>query len=108
MYCLDCPVLDRILLAHLILTRIFHANLLQKPGSPMNAALDSNFDLSDMYSYSPASKFSPALSHQFSRLPRYDQYEMFGLTNFVSCLKAFFLSTIRASLIYVKNSSHWT
>jgi len=64
---------------HSELARKFHTNLLWNPGSSMNTMLDSNFDLGSMYSYSPASKFSPALSHQTSRLPRHNQYEMFGL-----------------------------
>ncbi|MDH4470914.1 MAG: hypothetical protein QE493_08125 [Verrucomicrobiae bacterium] len=32
-----------------------------------------------MYTYSPASKCSPALPHQPSRPPRHDQYETSGL-----------------------------
>ena len=50
----------------------------------MNAALDSNFDLGGMYSYSSAAKFSPALPHQASQLPRHDQYEMFGLRSIIA------------------------
>ena len=46
----------------------------------MDAALDSHFDLGSMYTYSPASKCSPALPHQPSRPPRHDQYETSGLT----------------------------
>ncbi|MCF7729654.1 MAG: hypothetical protein K9M81_04720, partial [Chthoniobacterales bacterium] len=61
------------------LTRIFHPDHLRKPGSQMDAALDSHFDLDSMYTYSPASKCSTALPHQPSRPPRYDQYEMSGL-----------------------------
>ena len=61
------------------LTRIFHTDLLRKPGSQMDAALDSHFDLDSMYTYSPTSKCSPALPHQPSRPPRYDQYEICGL-----------------------------
>ena len=45
----------------------------------MDAALDSHFDLGSMYTYSPASKCSPALPHQPSRPPRHDQYEISGL-----------------------------
>ncbi|KAB2643719.1 MAG: formylglycine-generating enzyme family protein [Verrucomicrobia bacterium] len=45
----------------------------------MDAALDSHFDLGSMYTYSPASKYSPALPHQPSRPPRHDQYETSGL-----------------------------
>jgi hypothetical protein len=45
----------------------------------MDAALDSHFDLSSMYTYSPASKCSPALPHQPSRPPHHDQYETSGL-----------------------------
>ncbi|MCF7729616.1 MAG: hypothetical protein K9M81_04520 [Chthoniobacterales bacterium] len=62
------------------LTRIFHTDLLRKPGSQMDAALDSHLDLDSMYTYSPASKCSSALPHQPSRPPRYDQYEISGLT----------------------------
>jgi hypothetical protein len=62
------------------LTRIFLTNLLRKPGSQMDAALDSHFDLDSMYTYSPASKCSSALPHQPSRYPRHDQYEISGLT----------------------------
>ncbi|MDH4470026.1 MAG: hypothetical protein QE493_03520 [Verrucomicrobiae bacterium] len=63
------------------LTRIFHTNLLRKPVSQMDAALDSYFDLDSIYSYSPASKYSLALPHQPSRLPRHDQYEICGLSS---------------------------
>ncbi len=35
------------------LTRIFHPSLLRKPGTPMAAALDLNFDQDSMDSYSP-------------------------------------------------------
>ncbi len=45
----------------------------------MDAALDSDVDLGSMYAYSPASTCSPALPHRLSRLPRHDQYEIFGL-----------------------------
>jgi len=62
------------------LTRIFHTDLLRKPGTQMDAALDSHFDLGSMYTYSPVSKCSPALPHQPSRPPRHDQYETSGLT----------------------------
>jgi hypothetical protein len=46
----------------------------------MDASLDSHFDLDSMYTYSPASKCSSALPHQPSQPPRYDQYEISGLT----------------------------
>ncbi len=62
------------------LTRIFHTNHLRKPGSQMDTSLDSHFYLDSMYTYSPASKCSSALPHQPSRSPRYDQYEIGGLT----------------------------
>ena len=62
------------------LTRIFHTNLLRKPGSQMDTALDSHFDLDSMYTYSPASKCSSALPHQPLQLSRHDQYEISGLT----------------------------
>ncbi|MBX9742649.1 MAG: 4'-phosphopantetheinyl transferase superfamily protein [Chthoniobacterales bacterium] len=42
------------------LTRIFHLSLLRKPGSPMDTSLGSDFNLDSMYTYSPASKSSPA------------------------------------------------
>jgi membrane protease YdiL (CAAX protease family) len=61
------------------LARMFHTDLLRKPGSQMDAALDSHFDLGSMYTYSPASKYSPALPHQPSQPPRHDQYETSGL-----------------------------
>ena len=48
------------------LTRIFPADLLQKPGIMMNTSLDSHFDLGSRAPYSPASKYSSALSHQTS------------------------------------------
>ncbi|MCF7729547.1 MAG: hypothetical protein K9M81_04165 [Chthoniobacterales bacterium] len=77
--CLDCHSLHHD--QHQIsgIARIFHTNLLRKPGSQMDAALDSHFDLDSMYTYSPTSKCSPALPHQPSRPPRYDQYEICGL-----------------------------
>jgi hypothetical protein len=46
----------------------------------MDAALDSHFDLGSMYTYSPASKCSPALPHKPLRPPRHDQYETSVLT----------------------------
>ncbi|MCF7729791.1 MAG: hypothetical protein K9M81_05425 [Chthoniobacterales bacterium] len=63
------------------LTRIFHTNLLRRPGSQMDAALDSHFDLGSMYTYSPASNCSAALPHPPSQPPRHDQYEISGLTH---------------------------
>jgi len=62
------------------LTRIFHTDLLRKPGRPMTAALDSGLSLDSMYTYSPALKSSSALPHQPSLLPRHNQYEISGLT----------------------------
>jgi len=61
------------------LARIFHSDLLWRPGSQMNAALISKSSSGSMYTYSPASKCSPALPHQPSRPPRHDQYEISGL-----------------------------
>jgi len=61
------------------LTQIFHPNHLRKPGSQMDTALDSHFDLDSMYTYSPASKCSSALPHQPLQPPRYDQHEISGL-----------------------------
>ncbi|MCF7729127.1 MAG: hypothetical protein K9M81_02035 [Chthoniobacterales bacterium] len=46
------------------LARIFHTDHLRKPGSQMDAALNSHFDLDSMYTYSPVSKCSSALPHQ--------------------------------------------
>ena len=60
-------------------TRIFHTDLLRRPGSQMDPALDSHCDLGGMYPYSPASKCSSALPHQPSQSPRHDQYEISGL-----------------------------
>ncbi|KAB2643508.1 MAG: hypothetical protein DVB29_05535 [Verrucomicrobia bacterium] len=68
------------------LARIFHTDLLRKPGSQMDAALDSHFDLCSMYTYSPALKCSPALPHQPSQLPRRDQYEISGLVQFLKSM----------------------
>ena len=59
--------------------RIFYTDLLRKPESQMDAALDSHFDLGSTYTYSPASKCSPALPNQPSQPPRRDQYEISGL-----------------------------
>jgi hypothetical protein len=61
------------------LARMVHTDLLRKPGSLPDAALDSPVDLSGMDTYSPASKCSPALPHQPSRLSRHDQHEPSGL-----------------------------
>jgi (E)-4-hydroxy-3-methylbut-2-enyl-diphosphate synthase len=81
-----------------VLTRIFHTNLLRRTGSQMDAALDSHFDLGSMYTYSPASKCSPALPHQPSRPPRHDQYEISGLSwNLVAPGWSFFSSDRRDS-----------
>ncbi|MDH4469468.1 MAG: hypothetical protein QE493_00655 [Verrucomicrobiae bacterium] len=68
------------------LARIFHTDLLGKPRSQMDAALDSHFDLGSMYTYSPASKCSPALPHQPSQPPRRDQYEISGLVQFLKSM----------------------
>ncbi len=64
---------------HEELAQIFYTDLLRKPGSQMDAALDSHFDLGSRDTYSPASKCSPALPHQPSQPPRRDQYEISGL-----------------------------
>lgn len=45
----------------------------------MDTTLDSHFDLGGMYTYSPAPKCSPVLSHKTSRLPRHDRHEIPGL-----------------------------
>ncbi|MCF7729624.1 MAG: hypothetical protein K9M81_04560 [Chthoniobacterales bacterium] len=39
--------------------RIFHTNHLWRPGSQMDAALDSHFDLNSMYTYSPSHNSRP-------------------------------------------------
>lgn len=62
-----------------LLARIFHPSLLRRPGRPMDAALDSNFDQDSMYSYSPDQNSSSALPHQPSRPPRYESDEISGL-----------------------------
>ncbi len=61
------------------LARIFHPSLLRKPGSPMAAALDLNFDQDSMDSYSPDKNPSSALPHQPSRLSRHESDERSGL-----------------------------
>ncbi|MCF7728779.1 MAG: hypothetical protein K9M81_00260 [Chthoniobacterales bacterium] len=61
------------------LTRIFHTNLLRRPGSQMDAGLSSKFSSGSMYSYSRRQTSSLALPHQPSRPPRHDQYEICGL-----------------------------
>ena len=58
------------------LARIFHPSLLRKPGSPMDAALDLNFDQESMDSYSPDKNPSSALPHQPSRLSRHESDEI--------------------------------
>ena len=45
------------------LARIFHTDLLRRPGSKSDPALDSHCDLGGMYTYSPASKCSSVLPH---------------------------------------------
>ena len=61
------------------LARIFHPSLLRKPGRLMDAALELNFGLNGMYSYSSAPKFNSAWPHQPSRPPRHESYEISGL-----------------------------
>jgi D-hexose-6-phosphate mutarotase len=61
------------------LTRILHLDHLRKPGSQMDVALESHFDLGGRDSYSPTSKCSPALPHQPSQPPSHDQSEISGL-----------------------------
>ena len=58
------------------LTRIFHTDLLRKPGSQMNAALSSKSSLGSMDSYSRRQTSSLALPHQSSLPPHNDQYEI--------------------------------
>ena len=62
------------------LTRIFHPSLLRKPGTPMAAPLDLNFDQDSMDSYSPDQNSSSALTHQPSLLSRRESDEISGLT----------------------------
>ncbi|MCF7729375.1 MAG: hypothetical protein K9M81_03290 [Chthoniobacterales bacterium] len=59
----------------------------------MDTALDSHFDLDSMYTYSPTSKCSPALPHQPSRPPRYDQYEISGLMSFFTLSISFWIDS---------------
>ncbi|MBX9577169.1 MAG: pyridoxine 5'-phosphate synthase [Chthoniobacterales bacterium] len=66
------------------LTQLFHPSLLRKPGRPMDAALDSNFDQDSMYSYSPDQNPSSAFHHQPSRLSRHESDEIFGLKKIIS------------------------
>ncbi|MCF7729342.1 MAG: hypothetical protein K9M81_03125 [Chthoniobacterales bacterium] len=61
------------------LARIFHTDLLRKPGSQMDAALISKSSSGSMYSYSRRQTSSLASPHQPSRPPRHDQYEISGL-----------------------------
>ena len=63
------------------LTRIFDPSLLRKPGTPMAAALDLNFDQDSMDSYSPDQNPASALPHQPSRLSRHKSDEISGLTD---------------------------
>jgi hypothetical protein len=72
----------RVLTIHssaLLLARIFHTNHLRKPGSQMDAALSSKSSSGSVYTHSRRQTSSLALPHQPSQLPRYDQYEIFGL-----------------------------
>ena len=64
------------------LARIFYPSLLRKPGTPMAAALELNFDQDSMDSYSPDKNSSSALPHQPSRLSRRESDEISGLDNF--------------------------
>ncbi len=94
------------------LARIFHTDLLRKPGSQMDAALDSHFDLSSRDTYSPASKCSPALPHQPPRPPRHDQYEISGLASLQVSPKEIAAATIspqamEAVMTAVKNITHF-
>jgi len=67
----------------------------------MDAALDSHFDLDSMYTYSPASKCSPALPHQPSQPPRHDQYEICGLDQIQKQIFKFKISWIEISLVSI-------
>ena len=61
------------------LARIFHTDLLRKPGSQMDAALSSKSSSASMDSYSRRQTSSLALPHQPSQPPHNDQYEISGL-----------------------------
>jgi pantoate--beta-alanine ligase len=69
------------LIDNIALSRIFHTDLLRRSGSESDPALDSHCDLSSMYTYSPASKYSSALPTQPSQSPLHDQHETSGLRN---------------------------
>ncbi|MCF7729953.1 MAG: hypothetical protein K9M81_06265 [Chthoniobacterales bacterium] len=65
------------------LTRIFHTNLLRKPGSQMDTALISNCDWSGVYSYSPAlQSFARLVLISFARRLMTLQSEIFMLSLF--------------------------
>ncbi len=90
------------------LARIFHTDLLQKPGSLMDAALSSKSSSGSVYTHSRRQTPSLALPYQASQLPRHDQYEISGLVitaletkNFLAFLHLF----LNASRISVSNIS---
>ncbi len=58
------------------LARIFHRSLLRKPGTPMAAALDLNFDQDSMDSYSPDKNSASALPYHPLRLSRRESDEI--------------------------------
>jgi len=63
------------------LSRIFHTDLLRRPGSLVDAVLSSKSSSGSMYSYSRRQTSSLALPHKPSQSPRHDQYEISGLTD---------------------------
>ena len=104
----------RVLTIHssaLLLARIFHTDHLRKPGRLMDAALSSKSSSGSVYTHSRRQTSSLPLPHQPSQLPRYDQYEIFGLdsllfirlSEFATCFLIFSRSLLRrrraASLI---------
>gem|GEM_PF-1026376 len=66
------------------LARLFHSDLLRRPGSQMDAALISKSSSGSVYTHSRRQTSSLALPHQLSQPPRHDQYEIFGLV--LTCL----------------------
>ena len=61
------------------LTRIFHTDLLRRPGSKSDPALDSHCDLGGMETYSPRSNSKLTQYPSGVRKPQQNQYEISGL-----------------------------
>ncbi|MCF7728971.1 MAG: hypothetical protein K9M81_01245 [Chthoniobacterales bacterium] len=85
------------------LSCIFHINLLRRLGSQTTVVLDSHFDWSSVYTYSPASQFfSLLVLIGFAERLRTLQYEIFELTEFFTFLKVLFRQLpLRIALIWV-------